>query len=183
MGKQVRFYMLPEDEHEFLRFVCRDETVVLLADRSHSPELEVIENPFALAERRSELQQILLWNTAFPIKETDIRKHTLIEYKEELGAYVETGEIAYSINRSSAPVVEFSPSFIRRDGQLAKGRIWADMRRLEEDDLVRKEEAFEIWYDSIARWLRRNFKRVKGVDGYFGPRALEWYQTGGKIGK
>jgi hypothetical protein len=29
-----------------------------------------------------------------------------------------------------APVIEFSPSFLRTDGSLVKGRIWAEMGRM-----------------------------------------------------
>ncbi|MFB0534604.1 MAG: hypothetical protein ACETWR_06450 [Anaerolineae bacterium] len=183
MGKQVRFYMLPEDERTFLRSVCRDQAVVLLADSSPEPKLQILENLLTSLQQRSELSTILLWNTALPIKETDIREVRLREYKEELGAYIETGKVIYSVDRLNAPVIEFSPSFIRRDGQLVRGRIWAEMYRQEGGTLVHKGADFESWYDRIARWLRRNFKRAEGIDGYFGPQALEWYQEGGKLSK
>ena len=104
-------------------------------------------------------------------------------YEEDLGTYVETGKVVYSVDRSNAPVIEFSPSFIRRDGRLVKGRIWAEMYRLEGGTLVYKGADFEAWYDRIVRWLRRRFRRVEGVDGYFGQKALEWYREGGKLSK
>ncbi len=182
MGKQVRFYMMPEDELAFLQFVCQDQNVSLLASSSPTPELQVIKNLLSSPQQRSELVTILLWNKAFPIGDNDVQEIHLTEYKEEIGAFVETGKVIYSINTSSAYVIEFSPSFVRGD-ELVKGRIWADMYRLERDTLVYKGKDFESWYDRIARWLRRNFKSIRGVDGYLGPQALEWYQKGGKLSR
>lgn len=182
MGKQVRFYMMPEDELMFLSFVCQDQDVVLLADPWPTPALQITEDYLTLFQQRSELTTVLLWNKAFPIKKSDIQEHRLTEYKEEPGAFVETGKVAYSVNDSGAPVIEFSRSFVRPNGQLVKGRIWAEMYRLEgEGTLVHKGQDFESWYDQIAQWLRRNFRRIKGLDGYFGPQALAWHREGGKL--
>lgn len=185
MGKQVRFYMMPEDELMFLRAICQSEEVILLADSSPMPEIQVIEkeNLLVSPQQRSKLTTILIWNRSFPIKRNDIREGRLVEYREELGAYIETGDVLYFINSSNAPVIEFSPSFLRSDGELTQGRIWAEMYRLEGNALVYKGEGFESWYDQVARWLRRRFKRVEGVDGYLGPQALKWYQEGGKLGR
>jgi hypothetical protein len=184
MGRQVRFYMMTEDELAFLQFVCQDQDVVLLASSSSTPRPEILENPPTSTQQRSELNTIVIWNRDFPIRDNDIRELRSAEYREEIGAYVETDEVIYSVNRSNAPVIEFSPSFVRSsDRQLVKGRIWAEMYRLEGNALIHKGKDFESWYDRVARWLRRNFKRVKGVDGYLGSRALEWYQEGGKLSK
>jgi hypothetical protein len=183
MGKQVRFYMLAEDEQMFLRFVCRDQAVRLLAERSSEPKLTFVQDPFMLFQRRVQLDTLLLWNTAFPITDRHIDEIHLKAYSEEQGAYIETGQIAYFIDRMHAPVIEFSPSFLRTDGSLVKGRIWAEMAVWEGEVLTYKGKEFEAWYDQIARWLRRNFKRVEGQDGYLGPQALDWYQKGGKLGK
>lgn len=182
MGKQVRFYMMPEDELAFLRFVCQDQNVVLLADSSPTPELEIIKDLLSSPRQRSKLETVLIWNKAFPLRDNDVREIHLTEYKGEIGAFIETGKVIYSVNTPSAYVVEFSPSFVR-GSELVKGRIWANMYRLEGDALVYKGKDFESWYDRIAQWLRRNFKRIRGVDGYLGPQALKWYQGGGKLSR
>lgn len=183
MGRQVRFYMLPEDERMFLQFVCREPTVVLLECISSKPELQVIANPLDSLQPTTKMKKILLWNTIFPIEQNDIQILRMRKYDEEQGVYVETGEVRYSIDVLNAHVIEYIPSFIRDDGQLVQGRIWAEMYRLENDKLVYKGTNFESWYDQVARWLRRNFKRAKDIDGYFGPQALEWYRGGGLLSR
>jgi hypothetical protein len=183
MGRQIRFYMLPEDERVFLQFVRRDPSLVLLTRTSPTPELRIIENSLVSPPQDSELISILFWNTTLPIDESDIREIHLKRYDAERGVYVETGKVLYSIDLSNAPVIELSRSFIRTDGQLVKGRIWAEMYQLEGDTWVHKGAGFESSYDRIARWLRRSFGRVKGADAYFGRKALEWYQEGGRLSK
>ena len=181
MGKQLRFYMLPEDELAFLQFICSDQAVVILATASPEPRPLIIDQCLTSLSHRSTLNTILLWNTLFSIEDSDVREGRLREYREEQGTYIETGERVYSIDRLNAPVIEFVPSFVRPDGQLVKGRIWAEMFRLVEGERVHKGLNFEAWYDRVARWIRRNFKRVGGIDGYLGTHALSWYREGGEL--
>jgi hypothetical protein len=183
MGKQVRFYMLAADEQAFLQFVCQNQAVRLLSEDSPEPRVQILEDPFTLFQRRSQLEIILLWNTAYPLRDSDIKKSRLKAYSQELRGYVETGEVAYYVDSLHAPVIEFSPSFLRTDGLLVKGRIWAEMRVWEGEVLMYKGKEFEAWYDQLARWLRRHFSRIEGQDGYLGPQALEWYRQGGKLGE
>ncbi len=182
MGKQVRFYMRPDDQHVFLEFVLQDPAVVLLKDPSADRTLRPVEDPLGTVRAGLRLEANIIWNTVFALRESDVAEVRLHEYQSELGAFVETGEVVYSVNTSSAAVIQYLPCFLRGDGTLAKGRVWADMLRLEGDQLVHKGKAFEAWYDKIARWLRRNLKRVPGIDGYLGSQALEWHRAGGKLG-
>jgi hypothetical protein len=152
-------------------------------DSGPEPELQILENPLILLPQRPEPREVLLWNTTFRLDEKDIRGGFIKKYNTGRATYVETGEMRYFITTSNAPVIEFSRSVVRSDGYIAHGRIWAEMYRLEGDALVYKGKDFEAWYDHIARWLRRNFKRIKGEDGYFGQSALKWYQEGGKLAK
>jgi hypothetical protein len=182
VGKQVRFYMLPEDEQVFLGFLLTDPLVVLLRNPSDQRAPDVIADPIGVVWTRSRLQETIIWNRAFELREEDIREIHLKEYRSDIGAYVQTGRILFDVSTSAAPVIQYLPGFVRQDGTLAKSRIWADTLRLEGDQLVYKSEAFEAWYDGIARWLRRRLHRVPGMDGYFGSHALEWYRAGGKLG-
>jgi hypothetical protein len=183
MGKQVRFYMMPEDELSFLQFACQEQDVVLLARSSTGPKLQILEVTLDVPQKRSKLSVVLLWNKAFPFREDDVQELRAREYKEELGTYVETDNVFYSVDKLNAPVIEFSPSFIRADEELVQGRIWAEMYRSARDSTVYKGKDFESWYIGIAKWIRSRFERVKGVDAYLGPEAIKWFQRGGKLGK
>jgi hypothetical protein len=187
MGKQVRFYMLLEDERAFLQFLLADPAVVLVKQDPTAREVQVLEDPLAHMQQRTRGDQVFVWNRAFPFHQDAIHVHRVRKYDDdESGSYIETGELSFSINPGLTCVIEYLPSFLWRDGKLVKGRIWADMERLVygpdvTPDLVYKGAEFEAWYDSVATWLRRRFKRVKGVDGWFGRQALEWYRQGGEL--
>ena len=77
MGKQVRFYMLAADEQAFLQFVCQNQAVRLLSARSSGPKMQILEVPFTPFQRRVQLDIILLWNTAFPLRDSDIKEARL----------------------------------------------------------------------------------------------------------
>ena len=183
MGKQVRFYMLPEDERGFLDFVCQDSDVIVIAPSSSAPKPRIMKDPIISLVQNPELRHVLFWNTAYSIDKSHIRQLAMQEYSVTQAAFVDTGAVQYFIETSDAPVIEFARSFIRKDGRLVKGRIWAEMYKLGESKLAYKGKGFEAWYDKIALWLRRNFKRINGVDGYIGHKALIWHQEGGQLSK
>lgn len=183
IGRQVRFYMLPGDEQRFFDFVCQHSSTVLVARSSEEPAPSIIQSPPGSAQENVELRFVLLWNTSLPVKAEHIRAIEMKTYKTEQADYVETGEVRYFIETSNAPVVELDRCFIRDNGELAKGRIWAAMYRLEGDHLMHKESSFEAWYNRISQWLRRHGTRVKGVDGYLLPEAIEWHKRGRKLGR
>jgi hypothetical protein len=70
---------------------------------------------------------------------------------------------------------------------LSSGRIWAEMDvfvRLgsgEQYALVRKDPAFEEFYDRLARWMRRTYKRDTATGSYVGPAAQRRRDGGGRL--
>lgn len=94
--------------------------------------------------------------------------------------YIDTGEIFYWID-TKAPLVEFTSSFLREDGSLTQGRLWVDLYKLEGQAFVYKGDDFKVFYETLVGWIRKNFKKLKGVDGYFGQEALTWYESSGRI--
>jgi len=173
MGKQVNFYMLEEDEKKFVEFVLSDGKTVILATDS------LQETPYILNHLPEEDSppiyriQVLFWRPGYPlfIKSVVMKEGPL------------QGKVVYYVDRLQSSVIEFSRSLLRPDENLlTRGRIWAEMRRLEGDRFVYKGEEFEEWYDTIAAWIRRRYRKI-GLRPYFyiGPQAYSWYQAGGKL--
>ncbi|WP_062419443.1 hypothetical protein [Levilinea saccharolytica] len=179
MGRQVRFYMLLDDEQEFLDFVCQKPGVKLLRVVSDIPELVIGKK--VLLESQN-MRQVYVWDSAFSIPQNSIEKLFYTNYDENLGQYVDTERAFFTINRSSsAPFIEYSRSFIRDDGKLTEGRIWAEMYRSEGDKLVRKEPEFISWYGEVARWFRQNLQHDRELNAYVSRRAMEWRKNGGEF--
>ena len=119
--------------------------------------------------------------SSFPIMNDSLHKHVMRKYDPKFGDYRVTGEIRYSLDVGSVPVIEFDRSFINAYGLLTHGRLWASMYNFENGAQRRRNQAFVSWYDPIANWVRRHGRRVKGIDGYVHPEAVEWFTSGGKL--
>jgi hypothetical protein len=180
MGKQVRFYALPKDEMMFLEFVRSIPETYRVSSKSPNSSIVSFNLPWSTESPEPVFRQYYLGKGNIKTLKPFIRKGSKIVYSEEKMDYVETGEQFFWIDMN-APLIEFSSSFFRDDERLAQGRIWADFYRLEKNEFVHKGDTFETFYETLAIWIRKNFKRVKGIDGYFGKDALAWYEVGGNI--
>lgn len=181
MGKQVRFFTLPNDEAAFWDFMFSIPGSYLLRWRSSLPEVHSLDLNVLKTDPDPELRNLLIGNSAFPLSSNDFRKINSKSYSEEKMDFIETGGLSYSIDSSRTSVIEFSRSFLRDDGKLVRGRLWAEFYTFEENKLVYKGDNFSHYYDTLANWIRKNFKRIKGIDGYFGKDALTWYKAGGTL--
>ena len=117
--------------------------------------------------------RLYFWRPGYP----------LVTHPVEMKVEPFLGRAVYFVDFSESSVIEFSNCILRPDnGALTRGRIWADMYRLEGDHFVHKGEEFEKWYDTIAAWIRRRYRKI-GTKPYIyiGPRAYEWHQAGGQL--
>jgi hypothetical protein len=180
MGRQLHFYSLEQDRTAILQYAYTIGAV-LIPERSKQPWPEIIQDPQTVTERQWQFNSWLLANSSIKFKTEFIHQHQLNRVVEWADVYANPDGVFYAIERLFADVIEFSPSIVRPDGVLSQGRIWAGMNYFEGDTLVDKGEEFRALYDRLTRWFRKNFKRVKGPDGYFGPAAFEWFKNGGKV--
>jgi hypothetical protein len=179
MGKQIRFYMHTQDEEEFVKFVLQKSTVKILRVISQDQNFMVEPKSFL---NTSDLHQVFFWDSSIGPFSTHISRHFRKRFDKAEGTYVETGDIFFTFDKTNSPVIEYTRSFIRTDGKLTQGRLWADTNRLIDNELVKKDQKFIRWYDEIANWIRRNSKKNNNInDAYILKRTWEWCLTGGKL--
>ena len=171
MGKQVNFYMLGADEQDFIRFVLGDSRVVLLGTPSFT------DSPRILNELPSEYSPeldyaVYLWRQGDPL----FLRHTVM-----IGGPL-IGREAYFVDSDSS-VIEFIRSrLFAEDHVITRGRIWADMQRLEHGAFVYKGEEFEKWYDGLAAWIRKHYRKIGARPyTYIGPEAFTLYEQGFRL--
>jgi len=173
MGKQVNFYMLEKDEQEFVEFVLSDGRTVILGDASLE-EMPPILNRLPVEDLPPIYRiTVLFWRPGYPL----FTRYGVMK------AGPLQGQGVYFVDHLRSSVIEFSRSLLLPDKNLlTRGRIWAEMRRLEGDRFVYKGEEFEEWYDTIAAWIRKRYRKI-GTKPYFyiGSQAYSWYQAGGKL--
>lgn len=180
MGKQTRFYTLPNDEISFWEFISSIPDIHRLSDKSSSPEITSFVIPWERQLIATRLTKYLITTGEIKNLQKLIRQSTHKIWLSEIADYIDTGEKFYWID-SNSPHVEYSTSFIRYDDNLVQGRIWVDLYSVGENQFVYKGDDLKMLYETLASWIRKNFKKLKGVDGYFGPEALVWYQDGGQL--
>jgi hypothetical protein len=152
--------MLPEDREVFLHFVRSRDPVVIVELISDGPGLKPVE-----AFDTEHSQSVCLWNQSLLPSLT--RKYIA---RADRGPY-------YRVDESKLPVLEFTTSFRATwDGKpaLGQGRVYGTFEG--------KPPEFEKWYETIARWLRKNFHRnPTKMGGYVGPAAYAWFEKGGYL--
>jgi hypothetical protein len=173
MGKQVNFYMLEEDEREFVEFVLSERKTVILGAGSQQEMPPILDGLPVEDSPTIWRNTVFFWRPSYPL----FTRHVVMKVGPLQGQGV------YYIDFLRSSVIEFGRSLLLPDENLlTRGRIWAEMRRLEGDKFVHKGEEFEKWYDTIAAWIRKRYRKV-GTKPYFyiGPRAYSWHQAGGRL--
>jgi hypothetical protein len=178
MGRQLRFYFLPDEEFEFLDYVLQRNPVEILKDMSSTPEFKITGDALLLSP---DLHRVFFWNTNFNLSPNSMNQHTYQKFDETSGVYIKTDEIFYKFQFLNNPVIEYVRPFFRNDGKLTGGRIWADMYHLEGQKTVRNNPGFVSWYGDIVRWLKRKLKLDNEIKAYFSTRAIEWRNKGGEL--
>jgi hypothetical protein len=163
MGRQVNFWMLEQDEQEFVRFVLSEGNVVMLRNLSPGPY------PCSTAELPRPPERwwwaLYFWERDFPF--APVRWVQVRDGPDQ---------VSYGFVGEELPVIEFSRSILRESGELSEGRIWTGCR----------DKTFLRWYDRLARWIRRHSEKVRKRGNswvYAGPQAYEWHQAGGILGR
>jgi hypothetical protein len=160
MGRQIHFYMQAEDRNAFIEFVQKEQPVMLVEMVGESPEVV----PAKLSGGR---QWFCLWNKAFL---DHFQRERIAEAKAE----------PYRADETSLPILEFTSSFNATwEGKpaLGQGRLFGIF-----DQYLGKPPGFEKWYESLVRWIRKNYQRSPAsMGGYIGPAAYEFYNKGGYL--
>lgn len=164
MGRQINFYMLPEDEEEFVAYVLsQKKDILMVVGHSETASPKIIENlPATFSEGN--------WNPIY-FWDRNVNGELKAEYIKTQGYFL--------VDSSASPVVEFIRCFVQ-DNLLLRGRIWAEIKYWNGDKSIYKGKEFENWFNALARWIRRNYQKISKVE-YLAPRAAEWHRRGGML--
>ena len=165
MGKQIRFFMTPEDEREFAQFVREDPDTVFIARQTRTSDILEFSSPEE-ADRSECIEHktwLWIWNKRIctQVKLAQYSPHT------------------FAVLGNNEELIEFHRCFLHGRTMVA-GRLYADMSSLDETgkQLIRKEMEFQRWYDKLARWIRRHYTRDPKYGDNIGPRARQAYESG-----
>lgn len=160
MGRQIHFYMLPQDRVAFIHLVQESDPVVATLRDSDSSEVQPLVD-FHVADKKT----VSLWN------------RELLPHLER--KWIPDQEY-FRIDTLHTPTLEFNSSFTatwEEKPALGQGRLFGDF-----DPYLKKSPDFEKWYEQLTRWIRKNYRKSPtSLGGYVGPAAYEFYDRGGYL--
>ena len=137
MGKQIRFYMSPEDEERFKDYILRTGEMIY-EDNENDPvsisELLDTERPF--------------WF------------HLSLCFKNEPIEYDEVSSGRKYINALEANIIQWFRTSKHNNGKYIKyGRLWVEMYTYIDGEKIYKGEELDNWYKDLCKWIRKNIPR------------------------
>jgi hypothetical protein len=159
MGRQIQFYMLPEDRSEFLHMVQEQDSVAVILRDSDSSGIE------SVSEDVGADKTLCLWNRK-------LLPNLERKWVPEPGYY--------RVDTLHAPILEFTSSFTAKwEGKpaLGQGRLFGNF-----EPHLGKPDDFAKWYESLVHWIRKHYrKNPASTGGYVGPAAYNFYEKGGVL--
>jgi hypothetical protein len=164
MGRQVNFYMLPEDQLEFEAWLRAKGDVCFINQPLRTEEIEVI--PTLIVPEMGKT-----WLGVYLAQRTDL-ENILVKYVASQNYWL--------IDDNQSPVVEFGRCYF--DGSiLGRGRLYF-RTGFYSDEEQEKEKQFINWADKILKWIRTHYNRDPKTGYYIGPHAKKWIlHKGGQL--
>ena len=162
MGRQVNFYMHPDDLNYFQAEIARRDDVLILASHSSSAAPHRLSDAIVRRYGQEDLTIFLTRNGDY----AGIRCQPI------------QGRDEFCVDASSSPVLEFSRCYFASN-LIRRGRLWVCTGRWDSKGKWKPtDKKFLSWADSWIRWIRRHYKRLEAGD-YIGDQAAAWAETRG----
>lgn len=156
MGKQVNFYMLPEDQLEFEQWLKARGDVCFIKQPLKTSELEIISTLVVPEMGKT-------WLDVYLARHTDL-EDILVTYVSDQKYWL--------VDNNQSPVIEFGRCYY--DGNiLGRGRLYIQTG-FYGDEEQEKEKQFINWADKILKWIRTHYNRDSKTGYYIGPHAKKW---------
>lgn len=167
MGRQVNFYIMPEDLADLEFDLKAREDVVILTVSMPGPDPRAVDTLAPLPHD---------YGTRYLIRPGDLGRVR--------STFVPAGG-HYMVDASRSPVVEFSRGRFDAQRRLTCGRIYVyTWIQDEQDNCVKPDPDYLDWGDSLMKVIRKNqrYSMLKGPGDrgiYLSRRAADWHAQGG----
>jgi hypothetical protein len=158
MGRQVNFYMLPEDLNVFEDNIRSRTPLSFIRGKLERPAI-IIEPTLNTTETNNS------WLRMYIARNIDLES-VVIRSVEKQGYWV--------VASDQSPVVEIDRCYWK-DNILRRGRLYFNLNYLDANNqVVSKSPEFVQWADDLLKWIRRNYERDKNTGFYLSPNAKMW---------
>ena len=163
MGRQINFYLHPDDYQEFEDLLKASGDIVLLPYFHFDNQVRTVDTTIPV-DIKSEETRIYL------VRQQDLNQMKL-QHIEKFGYWL--------IDDNYLPVLHYDRCRFDNN-KIIRGRLYFQPSFVEEIQWVDKSEEFVSWSDSVIKTARRKLKKYKFDMGgwsfseYVGKHAKEW---------
>lgn len=137
MGRQFRFYMDEKDLQALFDYVNQNGTVICDGGPVQLEEITDIKQM-----NKESYSKVAFINQ--PMEEIKINHCVGVQ-----GNFISYDE--------SAPIVELRKTSISEEKKIIRyGRIWMEMKYVEDGEWREKDTSLLTWYNSLVRWIKKN---------------------------
>lgn len=163
MGRQINFFLHPDDQADFDKLLKSFGDVVLLPYYHYDNKISTVADTI-VRDIKKEGSRIYL------VRPVDF-KYIKLVHIEKFNYWL--------VDDNSLPVLHFDRS-VYRDNSIHRGRLYFQPQFVENMERVKKSDDFVYWADKIIKTVRLKLKKHKYQMGsynyteYLGENALDW---------
>lgn len=154
VGKQIRFFMGPEDEKKFLEMVFKKKDL-LVRPKFKDRNIDSIDP--------KEASLVLKDYQYFIISEQ---------------SRIITRDPGY-INEIVSDTIVFSRCIVKDGSKMNYGRLWVELKYWgEHGEMITKDKRLSDCYEFYRKWIKKHYRISKDKNFYIGEEAYKLYQDG-----
>jgi hypothetical protein len=163
MGKQINFYLHPDDYQDFEDVIKTTEDILFLPYYHYDNKVSIVSTTIPSDLKRDGFRIYL-------IRKQDLNQMQL-NHIEKFGYWL--------IADNHLPVLHYDLCRFENE-KIMRGRLYFNASFVEDMKWVNKSEDFVNWADSVIKTSRRKLKRYKfdmggwGFSEYVGKHAKDW---------
>jgi hypothetical protein len=159
MGRQINFYMAPNDEKIFLDYILSTGEIAIIGEPSPTNQPRVLTDFTPVVADETLWLTVYLWNQ-------QTTPQVFMEAVETQGYYL--------VDFFKSEAIQWSRCYLDTQKPiLRRGRLWIETYHFEDEQPIKKTEAFIRWFERLQRWVRKNCAKSDEYQGcYIGDEAL-----------
>ncbi|MCZ6676644.1 MAG: hypothetical protein O7E52_05270 [Candidatus Poribacteria bacterium] len=159
MGRQINFYMAPNDEKALLDYMLSKENIAIIGQPSPTNQPRILKDFNLTVSDETLWLTVYLWNR-------DTTQQVFMKAVKAQGYYL--------VDFFKSEVVQWGRCYLDMEKKiLRRGRLWLEAYHFEGDQPIKKNEAFIRWFERLQRWVRKNYTKSEEDPGcYVGREAL-----------
>lgn len=163
MGRQINFYLHPDDYQEFEDLLKATGDIIFLPHFHYDGKVRTVDTTIPV-DLRNEGSRIYL------VRQQDLKQMEL-DHIEKFGYWL--------IADNHLPVLHYDRCSFD-NGKIIRGRLYFQPSFVKDMQWINKSDDFVSWSDNVIKTARRKLKKYKfdmggwGFSEYVGKHAKEW---------